>query len=78
MNTDFWIVYPSELASPAIEAMSDGTGKLPLSTVPLQRAGKEEDMAATVLFLTSRGGAYLNGQVLLTDGGRLSVLPSTY
>ncbi|PMD29868.1 NAD(P)-binding protein [Hyaloscypha variabilis F] len=69
--------YPSELASASISRLSD-EGKFPKSAVPLQRAGTEEDMAGTILYLTSRGSAYLNGNVIVTDGGRLSVIPSTY
>jgi len=48
------------------------------SIIPLQRAGTIEDMAGAILFLTSRAGAYLNGNVVVTDGGRLGVLPGTY
>lgn len=46
--------------------------------IPAERTGSDEDMAGTVLYLASRAGAYLNGLSLLIDGGRLSVLPSTY
>jgi NAD(P)-dependent dehydrogenase (short-subunit alcohol dehydrogenase family) len=46
--------------------------------IPEERAGDEQDMAGAVLFLVSRAGAYINGNVLVTDGGRLSILPSTY
>lgn len=67
------------MADSTIEAMKAANGGLlPQSIVPLQRAGTEEDMAGAILFLTSRAGAYLNGNVVVTDGGRLSVLPSTY
>jgi hypothetical protein len=31
-----------------------------------------------VLYMASRAGAYLNGSVVVMDGGRLGVLPSTY
>ncbi len=51
---------------------------IPVSQIPAQRWGDEEDMAGVILFLASRAGAYCNGNVLLTDGGRLSVMPSTY
>jgi NAD(P)-dependent dehydrogenase (short-subunit alcohol dehydrogenase family) len=46
--------------------------------VPEERAGDQEDLAGAVLFLVSRAGAYINGNVLVTDGGRLGVLPGTY
>ena len=45
---------------------------------PLERAGTEEDMAGLILFLASRAGAYCNGTMHLSDGGRLSMFPSTY
>jgi NAD(P)-dependent dehydrogenase (short-subunit alcohol dehydrogenase family) len=50
----------------------------PKDFIPEQRAGDTKDMAGAILFLTSRAGAYINGNVLLTDGGRLSILPATY
>ncbi|THU84462.1 NAD(P)-binding protein [Dendrothele bispora CBS 962.96] len=48
------------------------------STVPLQRAGTEEEMAGTILFLASPAGAYVNGAVWLIDGGRVVSTSSTY
>jgi NAD(P)-dependent dehydrogenase (short-subunit alcohol dehydrogenase family) len=70
------IVYPSEMTDVLFENIgADGWKK---SFVPEERPGSVEDMSGAILFLTSRAGAYLNGLVLLTDGGRLSVLPSTY
>jgi 3-oxoacyl-[acyl-carrier protein] reductase len=36
---------------------------------PLGRAGQPEDAAALVSFLVSRDGAFMNGQVLTSDGG---------
>ena len=46
--------------------------------IPEQRMGDEKDMAGAILFLASRAGAYCNGLVLVTDGGRLSVTPASY
>lgn len=39
--------------------------------VPLGRHGRPEDMAATILFLTSDGADYITGQALYVDGGGL-------
>jgi NAD(P)-dependent dehydrogenase (short-subunit alcohol dehydrogenase family) len=69
-------VYPSELSERLIkEWNADGWQK---SNVPLQRAGTSDDMAGVILFLTAPAGAYINGNVLVTDGGRLSVIPASY
>ena len=53
-------------------------GALAPEVCQLERAGSEEDMAATALYMMGFGGAYLSGSVLLTDGGRLGQLPATY
>ena len=56
-----------------------GGGVIPLDkkTVPLGRMGDEFDMAGQILYLASRAGAYLNGNVIVVDGGRLTTFPST-
>ena len=46
--------------------------------IPEQRLGDSEDMSGAILYLVSRAGAYLNGNVLVPDGGRLGVIPSSY
>lgn len=69
-------VYPSEMTDDVIPKL-DAAG-WPPEAVPERRAGDAEDLAGTVLFLVSRAGAYLNGNVLVTDGGRLGVVPATY
>lgn len=37
--------------------------------IPMERYGKSEEIAATVAFLASEGGAYITGQNLRVDGG---------
>ncbi|KAG0645766.1 Short-chain dehydrogenase reductase SAT3 [Hyphodiscus hymeniophilus] len=66
-------LFPSELAAGII-----GDGVFPKTKIPLERAGSEEDMAGCILFLTSRAGAYCTGNVLVIDGGRLSIMPASY
>ncbi|TGO45589.1 hypothetical protein BCON_0380g00070 [Botryotinia convoluta] len=66
-------LFPSELAVGLI-----GDGIFAKDQIPLQRAGTEEDMAGCILFLTSRAGAYCTHAVIVVDGGRLSVMPSTW
>jgi NAD(P)-dependent dehydrogenase (short-subunit alcohol dehydrogenase family) len=53
-------------------------GTWPKEMVPATRTGDEEDMAGCTLFLCSRAGAYIDGNVIVTDGGRIAVLPATY
>lgn len=40
-----------------------------LSGVPMGRLGRPEDIAATVLYLAGRGGAYTTGAIIPVDGG---------
>ena len=38
-------------------------------SVPLQRYGSSEEIAATIAFLASEGAAYITGQNIRVDGG---------
>ncbi len=38
-------------------------------TVPMGRAGRPEDVAATIAFLASDGGAYVTAATVVVDGG---------
>lgn len=49
-----------------------------MSTMPLQRIGKGEDVAGTALFLSSSAGSFVNGATITLDGGLLvSVRPGS-
>ncbi|KAI0490444.1 short chain dehydrogenase [Xylaria cf. heliscus] len=48
------------------------------SFMPARRFGTEDELAGTILYLASKAGAYCNGTIFNFDGGRLSVIPSTY
>ncbi|KAK3897657.1 hypothetical protein C8A05DRAFT_19614 [Staphylotrichum tortipilum] len=72
-------LFPSEMAQaligtrdPSKEAFDDPRFQ------PSRRFGGDEEMAGSLLYLASRSGAYCNGSVLMADGGRLSVMVSSY
>lgn len=75
-------VYPSEMtdgANSLIEYTKTLSPEEYATRVsPLGRPGNAEDMAGCILWLASRAGAWLSGMVVVTDGGKLSVVPSTY
>lgn len=53
-------------------------GSFPRSMVPVTRSGSEEDMAGVILWMAGAAGGYLNGNIVVSDGGSVSVVPSTY
>lgn len=46
--------------------------------VPAGRLGTEEDISGVILYLASHAGGYCNGSVMVIDGGRLGIMPSTF
>ena len=53
-------------------------GPFDRTKIPQGRAGDAKDMAGAILYLCGRSGYYCNGSTVVTDGGRLSIFPSTY
>ncbi|KAI1861551.1 hypothetical protein JX265_009518 [Neoarthrinium moseri] len=71
--------FPSEMASPIMDTRDPESEAVDHPAfMPARRFGTQEEMAGSILYLASRAGAYCNGFVLLNDGGRLCVVPSTY
>ena len=48
------------------------------SLIPAERMGNTDDVIGTVLYMASTAGAYMNGNVTVLDGGRITQLPGTY
>ncbi|CUS12959.1 unnamed protein product [Tuber aestivum] len=74
-------LFPSELTAGSGKMDSGNKNQLdafPAERIPLKRPGSDEDMAGAILYLAGRAGAYVNGNVMVVDGGRMSVLPATY
>ena len=53
-------------------------GALAKGYLPAERAGSKEDLAGVMIYLASKAGAYVNGSVMLVDGGKLATVPCTY
>lgn len=72
-------LFPSELASNMIRNRDPGTETMDTpGYIPARRFGGDEEMGGTILYLAGRAGAFNNGLILVTDGGRLSIMPSEY
>lgn len=80
-------LYPSEMTESNMSGFKKWSGSngafadanvVPNEVSPAGRTGSEEDMAGTILFMASRAGAYLNGETMVSDGGRLGQLPAVY
>lgn len=76
-------LFPSDLAGHLIAGVKPSgepteEGSIGKNVIPAQRTGRDSDIEGTLLFLASAAGAYLNGNIMVLDGGRMSQLPGTY
>ncbi|HLK61958.1 MAG TPA: 3-oxoacyl-[acyl-carrier-protein] reductase [Bryobacteraceae bacterium] len=62
-------VAPGYIATDMTNVLPEDVKQKILSTVPLGRMGRPEDIAAAVKFLASEDAAYITGQVLAVNGG---------
>lgn len=67
------LVYPTEMTNHWVDK-----GVVLPEEYPGGRFGDELDMAGAILFLASRAGGFVNGQILISDGGKLGTIPATY
>lgn len=65
------IVYPSEMTTGSKDAYN-------YNEIPAGRKGSFHDIAGVLLYLVGKSGAYANGNVQISDGGRLGMMPATF
>jgi 3-oxoacyl-[acyl-carrier protein] reductase len=65
-------VAPGYIATGMVEDLTEDQRNQILERIPMGRFGTSEDVAETILFLSSRGAGYLTGQVLTIDGGLIA------
>jgi len=62
-------VSPGFIDTPMTEKVPDKVRDQLLATIPLRRAGRPEDVANLVKFLSSCDSEYITGQVIACNGG---------
>jgi len=62
-------VLPGFIETPMTAIIPDETREMLLKNVPLQRAGKPEEIAEVIAFLASDRSSYINGASIEVTGG---------
>jgi 3-oxoacyl-[acyl-carrier protein] reductase len=62
-------VAPGFIDTDMTRALKEEQRAAMIATVPLNRLGQPEDVAAAVAFLASPGGAYISGTTIHVNGG---------
>jgi 3-oxoacyl-[acyl-carrier protein] reductase len=62
-------VAPGFIVSPMTDPLPQPTKDAMLARVPLGRMGRDEEVAAAIVFLASEEAGYITGHVLDVNGG---------
>jgi len=62
-------IAPGYIETDMTHNVSEDARKALFDSIPMQRIGRPEDVAAAALFLASEGAGYVTGQVLSVNGG---------
>lgn len=63
-------IAPGLIVTPGVQAMMNKKAIAAFTkTIPLQRAGRPQDIAEAVAFLASDAASYITGQTIIVDGG---------
>jgi len=62
-------VAPGYIETEMTSSLSEKAKETVISQIPMGNIGKPEDVASAVLFLASKGAAYITGQVIHVNGG---------
>ena len=63
---------PGYITTGMVEDLPDEKRKQILDRIPMGRFGSAEEVAETVVFLSSDGAGYITGQVITIDGGMIA------
>lgn len=67
-------IAPGSIDTPMLKpVLQKGGMEHKIAAIPLKRLGQPEDIAHLALFLGSDASAYITGQIIASDGGRVAV-----
>ena len=62
----------TELAAKAVLTSAEAKAKI-MSRTPMKRLGQPSEIADTVAFLASDAASYITGEIVVVDGGRMTL-----